>query len=116
MMVAATIDGVGCADCVYHLDRFEHDRLNWIRTPDGQGMAVYIMVVDEKNILRVSRMLGVSSAFTNYFADILWYQQTEEGRLHAGESEFVELGTKAYEKYQDTVGFPVEVHYQTTKR
>lgn len=113
MMVAANIDGVGMADCVYHLDRFEHGRLNWLRTQPGEGMPVHIMVVDEKNILRVSRMIGTSSEFTNYFADIIAYQQTEDGRLHAGESEFIELGTKAYAKYPSTGGIPAEVIYQT---
>ena len=113
LMVAANIDGVGMADCVYHLDRFQHDRLNWIRTPEGQGMALHIMVVDEKNILRVSRTLGTSSAFTNYFADIIAYQQTAEGRLYGGEGEFIELGTRAYAKYPTEGSFPAEVIYQT---
>lgn len=116
LMVAANIEGAGSADCIYHLDRFQHDRLNWIRTEEGQGMAVHIMVVDEKNILRVSRMLGVSSAFTNYFADVIAYQQTEEGKLHNGESEFIELGTRAYAKYPTQCGFPAEVIYQTQKK
>lgn len=115
LMVAADIDGVGMADCVYHLDRFQHERLNWIRTPEGQGMALHIMVVDEKNILRVSRTLGTSSAFTNYFADIIDYQQTEDGKLHGGESEFIELGTRAYAKYPSQCCFPCEVIYQTQR-
>lgn len=115
LLIAANVDGVGMADCAYHLDRFKHDRLNWIRTQPGQGMPVHIMVVDEKNILRVSRMIGTSSDFTNYFADIIAYQQTEEGKLHGGESEFVELGTRAFRKYPNTGGFPAEVIYQTGK-
>lgn len=115
MMVACDIDGVGSSDCVYHLDRFEHGRLNWIRTQKGQGMPVHIMVVDGKNILRVSRTIGTSSEFTNYFADIIEYQQTENGKLHAGESEFIELGTKAYAKYPNACSFPAEVIYQTAK-
>lgn len=116
LLVAVDIDGVGISDCVYHLDRFDHERLNWIRTADGQGMAVHIMVVDEKNILRASRMIGVSSAFTNYFADVIAYQQSADGRLYGGENEFVELATLAYQKYPSPGAFPAEVIYQTERK
>jgi len=116
MIVMADIDGVGTSDCIYHLDRFQHDRVNWVRTKPGEGMAVHIMVVDEKNILRASRMLGVSSEFTHYFADIIEYQQTEEGRIHNGEREFVELGINAYSKYPTIESIPEDVSYTSSYR
>ena len=116
MMVVADIEGVGIADCVYHLDRFTHGRINWVRTEKGKGMAVHLMLVDEKNILRVMRTIGVSSKFTNYFADLIEHQQTEEGRLHNGESEFVELGARAYKKYPSVGSIPIDVVYTTAKQ
>lgn len=99
MVLAVDIDNFGIADCCFHVGRFTlQEPLYMMHATEGTGMQFYLAVVDEKNILRALRIITVSSQFTNKFADIIKYQQTEDGKI-AGESEFYQIGFGIYKKY-----------------
>ncbi len=85
-------------DCAFHASRFDFPRdMHIMHSTNDAGMPLYMVVVDEKNIVRAMRCVNLNKAVTDKLSDIFELQRTEDGLL--ADSQFRQTVINAYHDY-----------------